>query len=82
MLRLNRLKKKLKEKGECKAAGVRGHLPSEEPHNVAAPCIWTHLWLYVLALHVTPCDPGVSLLMGEDKATSPEPGRGATGMLV
>lgn len=43
------------KKGECKAAGVRGRLPWEEPQKVAALCIWAHLWLYELALHVTPC---------------------------
>lgn len=81
---MDRLEKTSKEEESVRLrAGVRGHLPLEVPHKVAALCLWGP----PMAVSAGPaghslCDLGPSLLMGEDKATYPEPGRGAMGMLA
>lgn len=63
-------------------AGVRGHLPGEVPGKVATCCLWgPHLALSAGPADHSGCDRGLGLLPGEDKATDPEPGRGAARML-
>ena len=62
-------------------AGMRGPLPLQVPGKVATCCLWGP----PLALSAGPaghsmCDRGLSLL-GEDRVTDPDPGRGAVGML-